>query len=99
MPHPIIHLTILHYHSHNYTIAITALYPSPFYSRASFYLGMDMSEAVLTLIMRLSVDYLILYRRMGPSQSGAKAQEGGEQDALTINHPRFSNLRVVNAPT
>lgn len=36
---------------------------------------------------------------MGPSQSqSAKAPEG-EQEPLTINHPRFSNLRVVSAPT
>lgn len=36
---------------------------------------------------------------MGPSQSQNKAPEGAEGEPLTINHPRFSNLRVVSAPT
>jgi hypothetical protein len=36
---------------------------------------------------------------MGPAQSQSKPEEGGETEPVTINHPRFSNLRVVNAPT
>ena len=37
---------------------------------------------------------------MGPSQTQvAKVEQGGEQEPLTINHPRFSNLKVVSAPT
>lgn len=36
---------------------------------------------------------------MGPSQSQSKAEPGNEAEPVTINHPRFSNLKVVSAPT
>jgi hypothetical protein len=37
---------------------------------------------------------------MGPATSQSKAQvESGENEPLTINHPKFHNLKVVSAPT
>lgn len=36
---------------------------------------------------------------MGPAQSQSKAEPGTETEPVTINHPRFSNLKVVSAPT
>lgn len=36
---------------------------------------------------------------MGPAQSQSKAEPGTDTEPVTINHPRFSNLKVVSAPT
>jgi hypothetical protein len=38
---------------------------------------------------------------MGPSQSQNKHtnQENNETEVLTINHPKFNNLKVISPPT